>query len=540
MIRKITNCFSKLFIRIRYKKRNDPFKEFNRLISFGNSKKEKGVDSGIILITPVRVSPISNLFEGLIGKFYQMKGYKVKVLLCNQSVSFCDNFTKYRNKHIACSLCKGEQKRFSNLFHLDSINADDCVPNKDIQIIRSEIKERCFKSREDYIFNGVDLYNSITSAVMRFTLRSEISGHENLIKKYAYTAFLYSTVIANLHKQYNIKTLITSHGIYSTWGSILATSMSLGIYSVVWGRGYIGQGRLLFGINQSYHEEFTNEDSKYFQNVSLNEQEINEVNKYFKKKMDPNSKVDYINYYQQLENMDDDELPRLKNRISSYKKSFGMFTNIPWDGEMLKTTKDFPTTRSYVRCVIDWFSNNRDCLLIIRAHPAEITRVSSEGTETFEELLFNVFPILPDNVLFLPPDSSVTSYTVAELVDAIVLFGSTMSLELAIQKKLIIQSGKNNVSYKNIVYDALDRKTLYSYLDKIKNNELQTTEEMYNNALKYGYYWIRKRHIEDTSVNLNKLKFESYNFKNEQEFLNDVTLNFVYNKINNRERIVYE
>lgn len=533
------NLFANLFLRIRYNKIRDPFKAFDKIVNSRNSRENKA-SKGIILITPVRISPISNLFEGLIGKFYQLKGYDVRVLLCNQSVLYCENFTKYRNKYIACALCKKEQERFANLFNLKVIKANDCITSPEIKYIQQQIKKRDFKKKEDFIFNGVNLYDSITSAVMRYTLRSEIAGFENLIKKYAYTSFFYSTVISNINKNFKINSLITSHGIYSTWGSILATCKKLNIHSVIWGRGYIGQGKLLFGINQSYHEEFINESSKYYQNISLDENKIKEVKAYFNKKMDPNSKVDYINYYQHLKNKHVVNFEELKKQINSYKTTFGMFTNIPWDGEMLKTSEAFPTTRAYIGSVINWFIDHKDCLLIIRAHPAEITRGSSKGTETFEELLFNEFPIFPDNIQFLPPDSSITSYAIAELVDAIVLFGSTMSLELAIQKRLVIQSGKNNVSYKEIVYDALDQNTLYDYLDKVKRRELKTTEEMYYNALKYGHYWIYKRHIEDTSVKLNKLSFQNYNFKNEKEFMEDKTLNFLYNKINKKERIVYE
>ena len=217
-----------------------------------------------------------------------------------------------------------------------------------------------------------------------------------------------------------------------------------------------------------------------------------------------------------------------------------MYTNIPWDGEMLKTTENFPTTRIFVKSVIEWFDKNPECLLIIRAHPAEVSREEGKGTETFQDLLLSEFKILPKNVIFIKPDSSITSYFVSNIADANILFGSTMSLELAIQKKVIIQGGKNEVSFKDIVYDAHDKVTLYKYLDKMKSNELFVTDEMYSNAIKYGYYWIKKRHINDTSVVLNKLLFNNFTFSNTEEFLNDEMLNFVTEKISNKERIIYD
>lgn len=541
MIKKIQlfNFISPLLIKLRYRNKKDPFFEFSKIIKDNIIKHEKS-DNGIILITPIRVSPVSNLFEGLIGKFFQLKGEEIKVLMCNQSVEYCENFTKFNNRNIACALCKKEQQRFSNFFKLDVIKANECVSLDDIKEIKKIINERDFNRKEDFYFDEIDLYNAITSAVMRHTLKSEIYGNIYLLKKYAFTAFFYSRVISNLNKNLKIKTLISSHGIYSTWGSIIDTCKKLNIYSIVWGRGYIGQGSLLFGKNSSYHEEFIYEKPTYKSEYKLTVEEESEVLSYYRKKMDTNSKVDYINYYKNLQNNNDEIDSKLNEIVKSYRIVFGMYTNIPWDGEMLKTTENFPTTRIFVKSVIEWFNVNQDCLLIIRAHPAEVSREEGKGTETFEDLLLSEFEFLPKNVILIKPDSNVTSYMVSNIADANILFGSTLSLELAIQKKVVIQGGKNEVSFKNIVYDAHDKVTLYKYLEKVRSKELFVTDEMYNNALKYGYYWIKKRHIKDTSVVLNKLLFQEYTFDNTEEFLNDDMLNFVTKKISNKERIIYD
>lgn len=61
---------------------------------------------------------------------------------------------------------------------------------------------------------------------------------------------------------------------------------------------------------------------------------------------------------------------------------------------------------------------------------------------------------------------------------------------------------------------------------------------MYKNAMKYGYYWIMKRHIKDTSTELSNLNYVSFNFSNEEEFMKDEFLNFVFDKITSGKRIV--
>lgn len=534
---KLFNKLSFVFLKIRYLSKTDPFREFQRIIKPTIVSDEQINNPGIILITPVRVSPISNLFEGLIAKFYEYKGYDVRILLCNQSVRYCENVTKYGNKSIACSLCKAEQKRLIKLFKLKVLNANQWVTTEEINEIQILINSRSFANKKDYIFDDIDLYESITSGVMRFTLKSDIVDTKWLLKKFAFTAFFFTRVINNLKKSFDIKVLITSHGIYSTWGSIIEACKKDNIHSVVWGRGYIGQGKLLFGINQNYDKEFISEDSKCFEKIELTTEKIELVKSYYTKKMDPNSNVDYINYYKNINAMDGsiEELISLKTK---YKTTFGMFTNIPWDGEMLKTTNSFPTTRFFLRTVIEWFSINPNCFLIIRTHPAEVSREEGVGAEKFEDLLKEEYPTLPDNIFLIKPNNSITSYKVSEVVDAVILFGSTMSLELALQRKLVIQTGRNHISSKNIVFEAHSKEMFYDYLSKVKRGELKISDEMFDNALKYAYYWTFKRHITDTSVSLNNLQFQSYHFNNKIDFLNDRMLSFVVSKISKKEKII--
>lgn len=530
------NLFSKFFVRFRYRNKKDPFKILGEILK--NSKADTlDKNKGIVLITPVRVSPMSNLFEALIGKFYQLKGYEVKFLMCNQVITYCENIDKKNNRFIACALCKEEQKRFALELNVDILKANEFISDQEIFEIRKKISDCKFSDKTDFIFDGVDLYEPILAGVMRYTLKSDVIGDEYLIKKFAESAFIYSKIMSNIFKSFKIEKLITSHGIYSTWGSILETAKNNKIDTIVWGRGYTGQGNLLFSRNQNLEREFSTEGREVIDNITLSKNQIDIIKDYFLKKMNPNSNVDYINYYKDLkfDNSDFSFFDLLKN----YKKTFGMFTNIPWDGEMLKTTDSFPTTRTFVKAVVEWFLDNQDCLLIIRAHPAEASREEGVGAETFEELLFGMYPNLPDNILFIKPASNMTSYNVSQIVDAIILFGSTMSLELAIQKKIVIQSGMNNVSNKGIVFDCFTKDELYNHLNMVKNNEISFSNEMYNNALKYAFYWIYKRHIVESTIELDKLVFEKYNFKNNKEFLEDEMLNFVFNKINNNEKIIY-
>src|SRR5690606_10127524 len=108
------------------------------------------------------------------------------------TVNVCENMNKMQNSLLTCALCMKEQKRFKKFVSSDIIKANDFLSREARKKIKAEINSRNFKQKEDFVYNGVNLYEPILAGVMRYTLRSDISGDEHLIKNYAETAFIYS------------------------------------------------------------------------------------------------------------------------------------------------------------------------------------------------------------------------------------------------------------------------------------------------------------------------------------------------------------
>ena len=101
-LQKMFNLISFIFLFVRYRNRKDPFRIFKK-ISNANIQIDK-INKTLILV-PFRVSPLSNLFEGLIGYYFKLKGYNVKAILCNQSVHYCENITYRDEKKKIGNLC---------------------------------------------------------------------------------------------------------------------------------------------------------------------------------------------------------------------------------------------------------------------------------------------------------------------------------------------------------------------------------------------------------------------------------------------------
>jgi hypothetical protein len=540
MFLKISNFFRPLLRRFHYRSRPNPFAIFQEKINKSNNVSNNKIDKTIIL-APFRVSGSSNIFEGLIGYYFRLKGYRVKAVICDQGVTFCDNLSKNDSfKNLRCSLCLAEQASFCKTFGFESLSIKDQLSTSEIKNIDDIIENRTFENSNDFVFEGIDLKDDIYSGTLRYTLKSQIITKEDkeILKKAARTSFIVSKSITRILKnETNVLKLILSHGIYCTWGSILTSCNKVGLKTIVWGRGYLGQGNLLFGHNRSIHSESIYEDNTIWQNEKLSYDQEKAVVDYVQQKIVGNSSLDHVNYYSNLNTIDFDVV-EFKNKIKQYDKVFGMFTNIPWDGQVFNVTKGFPSTMEYISHTINWFIKNPNCLLVIRAHPAEKSRSTAKGTETFAEILNSIYEVLPKNVIFLEPENPISSYDLSKLIDAAILYGSSLSLEFAILGIPIIQTGRYNVNGKEIVFEAEDKNQFWNFLDQAKSGNLIITPKMKEDILKYAYHWYYRRHIVDTSLNLSSLSFQGYNFNSIKEFQEDKMLTFVFESIINDTVIV--
>ena len=485
-------------------------------IDIGIKKTE---ESRNILIGAIRISEVSNLLEGIIGSSFSRTGDNVTVLVCSGSLGFCEQIGASEVlPRLKCQICQERQKSFVKSFELASISVDDVVSKADIQEIHKECFSRNFKENEDFHWGETDLRESITSGAMRHLLSTEVDL--NTLRRSAVTAVTCAVATRRILVSHSIDAVIQSHGIYSTWGSVQAVLNDFSIPNVVWGRGYVGQGNILLGLNKPYHQQVLEEENSVWNNISIDDNHLEKTFNYFSKKHSDSTNVDYVNYYDGLLGDNRDEIRHLKDYLSHYDSSFGYYCNIPWDGQVFNKTIDFYNTEIVIRTLVDWFIENKRCCLVIRAHPAEATGIENISAETFQSILGRLYPVLPDNVKFLEPKCVVTSYDLSNVVNYNVVFGSTLALEFAFNRKPVIQLGKFNVNGKNIVYETPTIDAFNRIMRMAALNQLEMTEEMHDNAVKYGYYWINEKHVKDDILELERLKFSSYLINSKDLVLN--------------------
>lgn len=506
-MRKITNLIAPILRKYRYRNKPDPFLEFKKL---RNNEILPNTTKGNVLILPIRVAPVSNLIEGVYGYALRLRGYKVHGLFCAQHLNKCETINN-TGLNYNCSLCNNEQDKFVETFEILKHKYEDIL---DINT-RIKLRDNCNKIQLDTIFNlvydNVNLGIHIKSAVLRFTLTSDVNikKNEKLIREFMYSTITSYEACKKLLNEIKPKFVISSHGIYSTWGGALEACKKLNIPVIVWARGYV-EGNLLVSSNESYAYECIVEPNSYWDKLELTLKQKEKINNYFKDKQNPKSTMDWVNYYSKHKE-------RLKKEaIFTGQKivKFGLFPNIPWDGTTFAATPGFPDMKIFYKSTIEWFIENPDYELIIRVHPAEKLDGNQESTKN---LLLELFDELPSNVKIIEPDDSITSYDVMNECDCCIVYASSIALELAFFNKPVIQTGVFNTSNKGFVFEAKTVDEYKGLLDKASKKELVMTDDMKQRVEKYAYHWIYKRHIPENTYEHKALTFTKYNFNSSME-----------------------
>ena len=96
--------------------------------------------------------------------------------------------------------------------------------------------------------------------------------------------------------------------------------------------------------------------------------------------------------------------------------------------------------------------------------------------------------MLPKNVKVIPPESNLSSYTLAEMSRAALIYGARMGVELAALGTPLIVAGETFNRRKGYSYDVETREQYFSLLDRVTDIP-PNSPEMVERARKYAYHY---------------------------------------------------
>lgn len=315
------------------------------------------------------------------------------------------------------------------------------------------------------VLDGVAVGDHAFASTLRVTLRGVIA-FDDADERWTYRRQLISAILMARRMRRFLETerpdrVVCVHGVYLTHGTLVDVCAQLGIPVTVYGAPYRA-GTVYFSHHQTYHRTLITEPNSYWEDDALDAGQQEKLAAYMASKLAGGR--DVVNYHPN---------PILERQpvldaigLDPAKPIVSLFTNVIWDAQIFYSHNAFENIFEWLFQTIDYFRGRPDVQLVVRIHPAE----SKGGNATRQPMAPEIarrFPDLPPNVFIVTPDSDVSSYTLAEMSSANLVYGTKMALELAYRGMPVIVAGETFNRGKGFTHDISSAAEYFALLDRV-------------------------------------------------------------------------
>jgi len=462
------------------------YKILKKLDSLVPPNKIKGKRIVFNLVRSYAVGPL--FFESSFAIKLREYGAKVNVVIDGNILKHHDTvqyegFVKNNNlKFPKIKICNNFLKKIS-LYkeYSEFINKKELV---DI----SSMAESLIK-RKNYFYKNINLKPYIDASLVRFYqsavgFTEKESNYNKIERIFTENAILSALIASKVEEFLHPDIIITSHGIYSTWGPFYEYFKQKNKEVINYGfSGYINNG---FSFSKRGLVANGSDDgffNKYKDKIDLSDAEKS-IKDIFDRRFNGKS-ADLTSYGNFTE--DDNLLRKIKN-IASRKKVFVLFPNVLWDNSLTDVNNIFNSPIEWLTETIKFFEKEEDKLLVIRDHPAGAS--SMKTRVSIREIVKSEFgKDVSDikNLIFIPSDNPIKSYFLFTVIKAGIVYNGTIGLEMMYKKIPVLIAGKAPYSFKGFTMDFETKEEYFQIFNKVEKI-LEFQEKNRDILIKFFFY----------------------------------------------------
>ena len=433
----------------------------------------------VLIVTSIGENANALALDSILAKALESRGCEVFVLLCDGVLDACMNceIRKFRGlkefqDQGARNLCQSCVAQGTELTSIAGLNV---------------LHFSSFLGVEPGEPNGQDL-ESAHAGALRFLAIGDKSAEEflNILPKFVTASVQARTILEKCISEMNIDIVLAHHGIYVPQGSAVSAAQNLGKRVVTWSQSY-RRGTYLFSHSDTAHKMQLQEKFTF---KKLSDEERYRTIQYLESR-DAGSN-DWIRFGLTVK----DKREFLEDLLQ--KPVVLLLTNVNWDAQVHFGAGLFTNMEEWLLETIEWFTFHSNIQLVVRIHPAEITG-TVPTREPMERSVRSKFPKLPTNIVIVPPDSEISTYSLIERADLGIIYGTKTGVELVSSGVPTIVAGEAWIKNKDLTLDPLSKSEYFQHLEDFANGNLVESPDV-EKALSYAYHFFFRRMIEINSI----------------------------------------
>lgn len=282
--------------------------------------------------------------------------------------------------------------------------------------------------------------------------------------------------------------VVAHHGIYAPQGIVAALARQRGIRVVTWNPAYRRQC-FIFSHDETYHHSLMTEPTERWAENPLTAAQRERIIDYLRSRQE--ARDDWISFHKPPDYEVAKGLSELG--LDPGKPLIAAYTNVFWDAQLHYPQNAFRNQLDWLEQTIRFFESRPDLQLAIRIHPAEVSGVPVSRQRAGDEIAKS-FARLPSNVAVIDSESALSSYKLADLADAVVIYGTKMGVELAARGMPVIVAGEAWVRNKGFTEDIHSPDHYREVLGRLPFRE-RMTSVLQERALAYAFHFFFRRMI---------------------------------------------
>ena len=439
--------------------------------------------------------------ESMLAMSLTMRGAQAHFLVCDGALPACwvsqidqveaEEFVEFGPSRRLCRNCFHITSGVFQSLGLPVHRYSELILDKEAQEAADLSARLSLSQIQEYRLDGLKVGEHALSGALRFYARGSLDSEalgEGVLRRYFNAALLTVFATRRLLSTFKFTCVSMLHGIYVPEGLIGEVAREQNVRVAAWSFSY-RKRTFIFSHHDTYHHTLLSEPTTAWEDLSWTpEIEADIVDYLNSRRYGTRDWVTFIEHPQE-----DIAAIAAELGVDFSKPCVGVLTNVVWDAQVHFYGNAFPNAIDLVLQTIRYFAGRADLQLIVRIHPGELLGFT-RARQTMMDEITRCFSVLPKNVFVVPPESAISTYTVASQCNAVLIYGTKAGIELAAMGIPVVVAGEAWVRNKGVTLDAKSPPEYFEILDRLPLKE-PSSENITQRARKYAYHLFFRRMI---------------------------------------------
>ena len=439
-------------------------------------------------------------FETLLASRLRAEGHKVTFLSCFDSLPFCMfgpvNFLPEDRRN-----CKSCVSRKGNLWdHNFDTNYLD-KPNEIDDPIADLVSELTLPECRSFQYEQAPYGELVYRSVVWYLRRSTLTEDDiNVYRSALISAHIVRRSFEKFLKKNEVNVMVMLNGDFSAERVASWVLKNHGIRFIT--HDYSFHKLLAFGVNKSIWDDLTFDTAN-------REMDIRCITKAEKKKANKilynwRKRGGYQGHLFWNKTGLTKKKPIREKLILDNRPLAVAYTNMTFESSVTCKDKVFEDQFHWLTSLVKFFTEHEALQLVVRIHPAEVRDSHWRQNESLYQFIINEFSPLPDNIKVVGPSDKISSYDLGEIADAVLVYSSTLGMELADRRKQVITAAYVHYSERGFTIDPSSKSEYFAAIEKFLNQRSELSTIQRQSLVDYVAWLFLKRLVPFEAISNNQ------------------------------------